>query len=191
MSKRLSPAEWAEIVVLYERGEASQQELADRFGVSRQAIGSGLRERDIVMGSKLGDVRAEAEDIAAEKRAIRTREAADFKSRYSKYNSLIGNIVMKKISEAEQPGGAGLASVNAQLVTLRTASQIIKRVREENYALMDIAELDTDDDQLPELGVSVYTDNEIDQITRANEEAYNGAMADKLGGDDDTDDDEA
>lgn len=171
-SKRLTPSEWAEIVTLYERGEATQQEIADRYGVSRQAINGGLRERNIVMGSKVNEIISEANEASEKARKLRIEEVTSMKKRFITYNNGLANMAMKRVSEASQPGGVGLAAINPELVAIKNAMYIVQKGREENYALYDVATMDDDSDDMPDLSVSTYSSDELSEIQRANEEAY-------------------
>lgn len=171
--------------MLYERGEASQRELAEKYGVSRQAIQAGLAERGAVMGIRIDEVVSEAKDASEKARRQRIEDVTSMKQRYIQYNDLLAKMVIKKISEASKVGGMGLAALNAELLTLKTASYVFQKTRQEQFDLYDVSALDGDGDEMPELSVSTYTDEELNQIQAANEEAYNEHL---LG--DDGDDDE-
>jgi DNA-binding MarR family transcriptional regulator len=53
--RRLSPAEWASIVDLYELGQKNQRQLAEHFGVSGAAIHKGLKKRGAIKGCRVQD----------------------------------------------------------------------------------------------------------------------------------------
>lgn len=57
-SSRLTAAEWCQIVNLYERGQGPMMRIAERFGVSRQAIWAGLKKRGAVKDCRLDEFMA-------------------------------------------------------------------------------------------------------------------------------------
>src|SRR5205085_9069673 len=110
---KLSPADWATIVTMFSRAEKSVRDLAAMFKVSPQAIHEGLRKRGVEKGSALGNVQQETEDEATAAHKQRVQAAHQTADRYQKYNDLLVQLTIKKISDAHQNGTLG--AVNADI----------------------------------------------------------------------------
>lgn len=168
--KNLSAAEWATIVVLYQRGEKNTRQLGEQFGVSRQAIEKGLKERGIEKASRLDEVRNDADDAARAELARRVAEANKLKSDHASYVGALTKMTMKKVADANNAGN--LPSINADLVVLGNAMKIVAKGRDETWTILGIDELKDQSDQLPDLNIGEYTPDEIGDIQDAIEESY-------------------
>lgn len=161
-SVQITPANWATIVVLYQRGEKNTRELAEQFGVTRQAIEKGLKSRNIERGSRLDEVRNDANDAARSEIVRRVSEANKIKSDHARRVSAIVKIAMRKIVTAEQ--AQNLPSVNADMVMLGKALKIGAKGREEILRILDIDHLKDQHDELPDLNIGEYTVDETSDI---------------------------
>ena len=65
---KLSPSDWANVVVAYQSGEKNVIDLAEEYGVSHQAISKGLRERGVQRVSQLTENIVNEEDQARKQR---------------------------------------------------------------------------------------------------------------------------
>src|SRR4051812_21461934 len=54
--KFLTPAQWAEIVALWELGEVTLDELSSRFEISPGGISKGLKKRGATKGSRAKEI---------------------------------------------------------------------------------------------------------------------------------------
>lgn len=54
-ARRLTSVEWQQIVDLHEQGHGPMTRIAERFGVSRQAISAGLKKRGAVKDCRLDE----------------------------------------------------------------------------------------------------------------------------------------
>jgi DNA-binding MarR family transcriptional regulator len=174
--KKLTPAEWATVVVLYERGDKNTRQLGEQFGVSRQAIEKGLKERGIEKASNLDEVRNDVDDAARAELARRVAEANKLKSDHASYVGAITKITMKKIADANQ--ASNLPSINADLIVLGNAMKIVAKGRDETWKILGIDDLKDQADQLPDLNIGEYTPDEIAGIQDAIEESYQSGIED-------------
>lgn len=190
-TKRLSATDWATIVTLYQRGEKNLRELAEQFDVSVNAIHKGLKSRGVKKGSRLDEVMGEVDDVARDERERKVKAANTAVEQYAKYNDALVKMTMKKIVEGSQVPG-GIATANAEILTIKNAISIVKTAREENWEILDIKELLGENAELPDLNVGEYTPEEIEKIREANEEGYLEGLDDDsdLENFDDDDDDE-
>jgi hypothetical protein len=174
-SKRLTPTDWATIVTLAERGEKNLRELADQFGVSKQAISKGLKDRGITMGSRSDEVSGEVDDLARAERERKVKAANLSVEQYAKYNDALVKILMKRVVDGSQAPG-GIAAAGAEILAIKNALSSVRIAREENWEILDIKDLLGENAELPDLNVGEYTPAEIEQIRQANEESYNEAL---------------
>jgi transposase-like protein len=189
-TSKISAADWANIGVLYARGEKSVRELAKMYGVNPSSIHEGLTRRGVKKGGQLQDVTKEAEDEAAKAHRERVASANASRDRYTKYIELIAQLTVKKIADANTAGT--LAAVNGDVITLKNAIATIAKARQENWDINKIAEALEQDEELAVLNVGEYSEEELEAIRAANEEAYTASIddVDDLLGDDTDGDDE-
>jgi DNA-binding MarR family transcriptional regulator len=169
VSVQISPANWATIVVLYQRGEKNTRELAEEYGVTRQAIEKGLKSRGIERGSRLDEVRNEANDAARAEIVRRVSEPNKCKSEHAGWISAIEQLVMRKIVDAEN--AQNLPSINADMVVLSNTLKIVAKGRKGIWRILDIDGLKDQGDKLPALNIGEYTVDEIGDIQDAIEKS--------------------
>jgi hypothetical protein len=172
----ISAGDWATIVTLASRGEKTARELADMFKVSPQAIHQGLRKRGVTFASRLREVVAEGEDAATVARKKKVQDANKKAEDYSKRLDLVVQLTVKKIVDANNTGT--LAAVNGDIITLKNAIATISKGRQEHWEIHKVDELLQENEELAELNVGEYTEEELEGIRAANEEAYNETLDD-------------
>lgn len=189
---KISPSDWATVVTLYSRGEKSVRELATMFKVSPQAIHDGLRKRGVKKGSALGDVQQETEDEASKAHTARVQAAHQTADRYQKYIDVMVQLTVKKITDAH--GAGTLATANADILTLKNGIAIVAKGRKESWEIGKIDQMLEQDEELAQLNVGEYSEEELEAIRSANEEAYQQSLDDvdsiDMGDLGDSDDDE-
>lgn len=185
---RLSPSDWATVVTLYERGEKNLRELADQFGVSPQAIQKGLKARGIEKGSRLDEVTNEVDDAARRERERRVQNAGLAVEQYAKWYEALAKLTMNKVITANTNGN--IATVNAEVLTLKNATAIVEKARRESWEILGIEDLLGEGAELPDLNVGEYSPDELEAIRQGNEESYleglEGDPAQDEQGDDDS-----
>lgn len=168
---KLSATDWAHIVTMFERGEKNIRELAEQFGVTKQAISKGLQTRGVKGGSRLAEVMNEVADSAREARDARVKQANNLVENYTKWLDVIAKLTMKKVIDGSQTQG-GIALHNADILALKNATSIVEKCRQQNWEILDIKELLGENAELPDLNVGEYTPEELDRIRQANEDSY-------------------
>jgi DNA-binding transcriptional regulator YhcF (GntR family) len=172
----LSPADWAQVVTLYSRGEKTVRDLADQFGVSPQAIHKGLRQRGITKGSRIADVEGEIEDEAEKARREKVKAAIAKADQFGKFNEFFVQILVKRIRDANENGS--LAAANGDVITIKNAMATLAKGRSEAWDIHKIEEMLQESEELATLNVGEYTEDELETIRAANEEAYQASMED-------------
>lgn len=161
--KRLTPAQWSQIVVLWELGEATYEDLAETFEVSVTAIRKGLKARGSVKGSRAHEIGKAAEDMAKTDASKKVERIQKIKEKYLGWSDLLGKLTMKEVGDAVKDG-LPISSKKESLVALNKAVANIKMLRDENFHLLGLYDENTQDEELPELVVGEYTAEELEAI---------------------------
>lgn len=169
-TRKLTEAEWVEIVELWELGEVKLEDLSERFGISAPAISKGLKKRGAVKGSKAAAKAAavaaavvaseieEAVDTAAERR----KRVEETKKQHYEWTTMLAKMAMATIAEAKR-AGKPLSAVAGDLKALQSATNIVARARDERYTILDMHN-EVDEKGLPDLVIRDLTDDEIEDL---------------------------
>jgi hypothetical protein len=161
--KRLSEKEWSEIVVLWELGEHSLQDLSERYGITPGAISSGLNRRGAIHGRLAVE---NAQKIAKESQddfAVLLQRAKETKDFHYKSASMIGQLAVKKVQQAEK-GDISYAQADDEIKVLLNASKVNAEARKERFAVLGLDKDDLVLEDLPELTIQEMSSFEIEQI---------------------------
>lgn len=167
--RRLTISQWEQIVVLWELGKATVEDLSVMFGVSTVSIRKGLKKRGAVKGIRSHEIAASAVEAAKSDAQKNMERIAQMKERFINYTDLIAKLTIKELSDATK-GGVPLSTKRHDLQTLQRAASIISTVRNENYHLLGLYDENTITDELPEVGITEYTADEIEKIQRGFDE---------------------
>lgn len=163
--RKLTEAEWTKIVTLWELGQATQEELANMFDCTKQAIYMGLRNRGSVKGSKrhiVGDSMIEAAKSDA---ARQVEEIDSMKQRYIQYADLLAKLLIKAISDKAK-SGLPVSDAKEDVVTLQKAAAAMETLRSSNYHLYGLNDPDQVTDEMPEIVMTEMTAEEIEAINK-------------------------
>jgi len=168
--KVLTPAEWAEVVTLWELGKVTLSDLSDKFKISPAGLSKGLKKRGAVKGSRAREVSeavaktvlketAEEALTAAEERQAKINETR--KSHYD-YAKMLSQQIVGRLAKAQQEKRPFETEIG-NIKTLRLAAQGLATLRQERFAILD-ADKALDQDELPELVIRDLTDDEITKL---------------------------
>lgn len=163
--KRLLEAEWVEAKALYETGRATKQDLADKYGITRQSMGRGLAQRGAVYGSKSSVV--EEATIAAQKdeAAKRVEDISAFKEKQRKMVEMVQNLTIKAVTDKVR-AGQPIADAKHDIAALNKAMATISAGRNELYHLFDLHRDPDGASESEEFIVSEYSQDEIDALNK-------------------------
>ena len=116
--RHLSDDEWDQAVDLYELGIMHGCEIAERFGVSPQAISKGLKKRSAVKGRRARETVADLERDLALKR-LRQLQADRVRWDEAMRRDAIVETMMRRLVAADREGK--LASMGSMLEWYRRA----------------------------------------------------------------------
>lgn len=172
-ASHLTPAQWAEIVELWELGEVKMEELTTRFGISISGLSKGLKKRGVTRGSRAHEVAArirsavlatKAEDATTTEtiRQDRIRETRDEHYKVSKFIS--GQITAAMVRVSKSPGGV-IADEMGNLKAWRMAAAALAITRNERFAVLN-ANDDLGEGELPTLPMEDLSEAEILEYQR-------------------------
>lgn len=165
---RLTSKQWIEAEELYRHGW-TQKQISEKFGVRVEAVSIHMRNKNVKSGEREEAVRDEVRKQVdsrirefTEKKAMRQIETKE--SFYTLVRTLVSMFV--KDVKTAQDNGHGIALAGGAAKALREALAGVKMAREELYTILNVAEIDDLEDDLPSLGVSTLTEVE-EQILRS------------------------
>lgn len=179
-SRRLTPVQWQEAATLYELGDTTMSEIADRYGVSVGAVSQMFRKMGVERGSRAHEVKAKVAEKAVEAVAdaaasfAQDRKTKILETKFQSYKSLemIHVLTHKAVVEAKA-SGRPLGSLVDDLKALRLASAIFAQTRAERFAVLD-ADNDVDEASLPEIHIRDLTEVEIATLQSGDETDFLG-----------------
>jgi len=162
--RKLTPAEWEQVVVLWEAGTVTLQDLSDRFGISKPALHEGLKKRESIKGSRSKEFAKHTEESLKSEAHRRAENIKDFRGNFHKYGDFIMKATMKELSDLMSEVPRTMETKRRIFTCLKYSAEIFAICNREKHILF---ELDKDRDEagdLPEIGVVQYTPDEIEKI---------------------------
>lgn len=164
----LTLKQWAEVTALWENGGVTLADLAAKFGCAVSTFERHFKKHAVVKGAKVPalkkkiDVRLENASIdEATILAARIKETKE--SHYTMVSNL-GKLAWNEILQTKKDG-APLAVAMNNLKSIDIATNILKKVREERYAVLGLDRPDAvDPAELPELVISELTAEQIQEL---------------------------
>lgn len=172
---RLSPAQWAEVDAIWELGDATLSELAERFGVSTRALQAHFEKNGIVKGSKgrewAAEIKAEIFTRSLDSKGDIVRLANETHRRTFLNASTVEDMLNKQLEHlAANPAEAYRTA--AVVKTLSLAAQAMERLHSLKSAALGIDKDDRMGEELPGLVIRDLTPEEIHHLRRKHREEY-------------------
>lgn len=168
-SKRLPARTWAVIDALWEAGDATYNDLVAKFGVSRQGLRTHFKSKGIVQGSKKEEIaKVVSEDLTkavSEEATILAARIKETKEEHYKMASGLAKLTWAEILKAKQDGIPVGTAIN-NLKALDTAMTVLKKAREERYAVLGLDKDAVDENEVPELVISELTADQIETLRK-------------------------
>jgi hypothetical protein len=162
--RKLTPAEWEQVVVLWESGTVTLQDLSDRFGITKPALHEGLKKKGAVKGARSKEFAKVAED-SLKTEALRRMEAIkDFRGNFQKYGDFIMSATMKELSELMKESPRSRETQRRIFTCLKYSAEIYAIVNREKHILFELDKDRNEDGDLPEITVVQYDPEEIEKI---------------------------
>ena len=168
-SKRLPARTWAVIDALWEAGDATYNDLVAKFGVSRQGLRTHFKSKGIVQRSKKEEIaKVVSEDLTkavSEEATILAARIKETKEEHYKMASGLAKLTWAEILKAKQDGIPVGTAIN-NLKALDTAMTVLKKAREERYAVLGLDKDAVDENEVPELVISELTADQIETLRK-------------------------
>lgn len=167
-SKRLTPKQWAEAEALWESGEVTLTDLVAKFGIHKTSFQKRFAERGIKKGAKKEEhARRVAEEVtkaAIDEATVLAARIRETKEEHYKMAAGLAKLTWAEILAAKQNGSPMAVALN-NLKALDAAMAVLKKAREERYAVLGLDREDfVDEDGLPELVISELTADQIEAL---------------------------
>jgi hypothetical protein len=163
--RRLTVSQRAEAIALWEAGEITLEGLAKKYGKSRQAFIRLFDKEGVKKGSKSAETTKRVTDAVeaglTDNAAETAKRIRDTKEEHYRMSSTLAKLTWKIIADAQTKGEAIGTKLN-DMKALQMASNVLKTVREERYAVLGLNEKVHDDDTpLPDLVIRELTEEQI------------------------------
>lgn len=164
----MTPRQWAEAEALWESGEITLAQLMKRFNKTTKTFTDRFEKRGIKKGSSAKAhsdmVKAEVTKASVEEATVIAARIKETKEEHYKMASGLAKLTWSEILKAKQDGvPVGVALTN--LKALDTAMTVLKKAREERYAVLGLDRTDAvDENEVPELVISELTAEQIETL---------------------------
>lgn len=164
---RLKESDWRIIEVLWETGDVTLRELAEKYNCAVETLTTHFRKFKIKKGSRADDIRKavrKQQEIQAQSEAaviserIRTTKEDHYKMAAALAKITFGEII--KMRSTETPYSRGEKDIKALLL----AAETLKKCREERWVTLGLDKDAIDETALPELTLHTLTAEEIQKM---------------------------
>lgn len=165
----LKPSQIAEMEALWESGEVTLKELAERFNRDQAMISRHMTLNNVTKGSRAEEYARIIRDKIANELAGEPGENAKrikkMKENYLAYNEMINRLAQNEVAvmrEKKLPAQAILPNLRA----LKELASIFTATRSENWALLGVIDFEqrVERDDIPELLISELTGEDIERM---------------------------
>ena len=166
---RMTPKMWKQAEALWETGEFTLKQLADRFGKTESAFTKHFAKKGVKRAFRAEEVKSrvteEVVKSSAAEVSVIVERIRETKEEHYKMSAALAKLTWAEILQAKKKE-APVATALGNLKALDTAMNVLKKAREERYAVLGLnAEQDDgDDDLLPKLIISELTPEQIAEL---------------------------
>jgi hypothetical protein len=162
---RLTPAQWEIVTTLWELGKVTYRDLSEMFDITEESLRAGLKKRGAKKGSRVGEVGEAILEQSKAQTTLKLERIDAMKERYLSYGDVLGKLTMKEVTEAVR-ASAPLSTRKENIAAIQKAAAIMAVLRAESYHLLGLNDENAITEELPELGITEYTADELEQIRR-------------------------
>lgn len=177
--KRLTPSVWAEIRALWETGEVTLAELADRYGVRTRTLQAHFDKHGTQKAAKAKEIASavQAQIYAAAGFDLEARVQLGKEAQASSYGNAVAieRLIMAQLQEAQTSPANAFKAATA-IKTLSLAAQALERVNGIKRSALGLDNLPPDQDELTVLQICELTEDEVEAIRSAQENDYPDAI---------------
>ncbi len=162
--KRMSPAQWAEARAMWVSGEFTLDQIAEKYGVTRETLSRRFNKDGIKKGEAAIDKKVEAEIIEKATKNVDKWAERGEQTRESYYKALdmLHKMTVKTIVDAQR--GSGLFTAQPDLKALQMSATTLGMIRQHQWAVIGLDKELGEEDDIPELLVRSLTPDEVQRI---------------------------
>lgn len=178
----LTRKQWAEIEALWESGGVVYGDLVKRYGKSVSTFDRYFRKHGIIKGAKAEATKKRiAEAVAREDvnhAQVLAARITETKEEHYRMSAAIARLAWAEVLEAKKATRPMSTALN-NLKALDAAASVLKKVREERFAVLGLDRTDSvDPDAIPELILTELTPEQIQKLRdRDHMEVEDGAVS--------------
>ncbi len=166
--RQLTPKEWAKAEALWNSGELTAEQIGAKFGKTASTIKKHFAKKGIAHGAGAEKIRAKVEEATTkavvEEVSLLTQRIRDTKEEHYKMSAGLAKLTWAEILKVKQDGAPMSVALN-NLKSLDVAMNVLKKAREERYAVLGLDKgEDHDDDLLPQLLVQELTGEQVERL---------------------------
>ena len=161
--ERLTPKQWAELEALYASGELNLGQLARKAGKAFKTVKDHMVKHGIKHGSAVEHKKAIAQAVtnaSIEDATVLASRIRETKEEHYKMASGLAKLTWAEILKTKQDGNP-LSMALGNLKSLDAAMTILKKAREERYAVLGLDGDFVDENEVPELVISELTADQV------------------------------
>jgi transposase-like protein len=170
---RLTAAEIAEAVAMYESGTTTLEDLARKFDKVPETFHRLFKRLGVTKGAKAEEmkerVKEEVEKAVVDDAATLAQRIRETKEEHYKVAAALFKLNWNEVLQAKK-AGMTLASIAPNLKAIQLAAQNFKLIRDERYAVLGINDETGDDDEIPELPIHELTQEQIEEMRKKDAE---------------------
>lgn len=180
--RHLTPKKQAEMIGLWESGEFTLADLAEKFGLATNWVCQFLKKRGVVKGSAAVDhAKAVADEVAKasfQDATILAGRIRETKEEHYKMASGMAKLTWSEILTAKQDK-VPFSTVLNNLKSLDTAMNVLKKSREERFAVLGLnKDDDGEENEIPQLIVEELTPDQVQRLQSRSFSAVDAELED-------------
>lgn len=165
--KRLTPAEWEQVKLLWEYGNHTLADLSDKFGIRRDTIHRRLKEDGIEKGARAHEaaqaITSGMNDEMAKQAAENVKRIVETRNDHYRYAEVLARMTMGEIVGAKNASQA-FATRDANLAALNKAAKTLEVLRKERWVLLGLDREDGDPEDMDELMITELSQEQIEAM---------------------------
>ena len=165
--KRLTPAEWEQVKLLWEYGNHTLADLSKQFGIRPDTIQRRLKEDNVEKGARAHEAASSAvnavHDEMAKQAAENVKRIVETRNDHYRFAEVLARMTMGEIIAAKNAKQA-FATKDANLAALNKAAKTLEVLRKERWVILGLDREDGDPEDMDELMITELSQEQIDAM---------------------------
>ncbi len=165
--KRLTPAEWEQVKLLWEYGNHTLADLSKQFGIRPDTIQRRLKEDNVEKGARAHEAASSAvnavHDEMAKQAAENVKRIVETRNDHYRFAEVLARMTMGEIIAAKNSKQA-FATKDANLAALNKAAKTLEVLRKERWVILGLDREDGDPEDMDELMITELSQEQIEAM---------------------------